>query len=309
MERKKISMSIRIGHSSIDENFKIAGGLAGDQTKKEVCIRPWYEHKNGWDVVLRPRRIDVAEKSASFVEGICRNNYVGYDQGQRNSLYYVAKKVDFQVSQINESCECDCSSLLHCAAIAAGANLDYGNNAETTRTMRKAFLASGDYDELTALKYLSMSRYLRRGDILLAEGSHTAIVLENGSRANGGGNRQYLLEVDGEWGKDTTRKSQIVFATIADGIVSNQLSSCIKYVPNVMTSSWEFHEKKYGKGSLLIAAIQKLVIAEQDGYCGKETVSKMQIYLKERDIYMGKIDGIMGEKTVKAWQIYINMKL
>ena len=30
---------IKIGHASIDENGKITGGKAGDQTGKEVCIR------------------------------------------------------------------------------------------------------------------------------------------------------------------------------------------------------------------------------------------------------------------------------
>ena len=46
-------MSVIIGHSSIDENGKISGGKAGDQTTKEVCTRSFYMHSKGW-VVLRP---------------------------------------------------------------------------------------------------------------------------------------------------------------------------------------------------------------------------------------------------------------
>ena len=32
---------IRLAHASIDENGKVSGGAAGDQTGKEVCIRSW----------------------------------------------------------------------------------------------------------------------------------------------------------------------------------------------------------------------------------------------------------------------------
>ena len=45
-------MSVRIAHASINENGKAHGGLPGDQTGKEVCIRDWY-YKD-WDYVLRP---------------------------------------------------------------------------------------------------------------------------------------------------------------------------------------------------------------------------------------------------------------
>ena len=36
-------MSVMIGHASIDENGKARGGVAGDQTKREVCTRTWYD--------------------------------------------------------------------------------------------------------------------------------------------------------------------------------------------------------------------------------------------------------------------------
>ena len=34
-------MAVKIGHASIDENGKAAGGKAGDQTGREVCVRDW----------------------------------------------------------------------------------------------------------------------------------------------------------------------------------------------------------------------------------------------------------------------------
>lgn len=117
------------------------------------------------------------------------------------------------------------------------------------------------------------------------------------------------LEVDGSWGKDCTRKSQKVLGTSVDGIVSNQPSSNKKYLPNVYTESWEFKSSGYDAGSSLIRAIQKLVGATQDGWCGPDTVKKMQKFLKKKDLYTGEVDGSMGPATVKAWQKYINSRL
>lgn len=172
-------MAVRIGHASIDENGKIQGGKAGDQTQKEVCIRSYYN--KGWNVVLRPKSKTLAEKSARFVEQICANNNVGYDQWNRNTLYAQAIAVNFNGSKILTPCECDCSSLMQVAAIAGGSCLPYGGNAFTTRTMRNAFQASGDYEVLTDDKYLTSDTYLKRGDILIKEGSHTVMVLDDGS--------------------------------------------------------------------------------------------------------------------------------
>ena len=182
-------MAVRIGHASIDENGKINGGKAGDQTGKEVCIRSWYN--KGWNVLLRPKKKTLAETSATFVEHVCKNTNIGYDQWNRNTLYKQVLSVNFDATRITTPCECDCSSLMHVAAIAGGARLIYGDNGLTTRTMRKGFLDSGDYEVLTDSKYLTSDTYLKRGDILVKEGSHTVIVLDNGSAASSSDNSSY----------------------------------------------------------------------------------------------------------------------
>lgn len=171
-------MTVRIGHASIDENGKTTGGSCGDQTGKEVVIRNWYNKP--WNVVLRPKSATLAELSARACEAACANPNVGYDQGGRNTLYAKAKAANFDLSAVGV-CECDCSSLMHVCAIAGGANLTYGSNGYTTRTMVKAFVASGDYEKLTDSKYLDSDKYLKRGDILVKEGGHTVMVLDNGS--------------------------------------------------------------------------------------------------------------------------------
>jgi hypothetical protein len=173
-------MAVKIGHASIDENGKAAGGTAGDQSGKEVVIRNWY-NKN-WNVLLRPTRAVLADKSAQACEDACANPNVGYDQYGRNTLHAKAEAVSFDLSRIDSPCECDCSSLMHVCAIAGGANLTYGANGHTTRTMVREFVASGDYIKLTDSKYLTTDKYLQRGDILVKEGSHTVMVLTNGEK-------------------------------------------------------------------------------------------------------------------------------
>lgn len=174
-------MSVKIGHASLDENGKIAGGNAGDSSGKEVCTRDWY--KGNWNVLLRPKNATLAEKSAKACEAACANKKIGYDQYQRNTLYTQAKAKNFDLAKIDAACECDCSSLMHVCAIAGGANLTYGSNGLVASTMAKAFAKSGDYEKLTDSKYLTSDALLRRGDILVRESGHTVMVLENGAKS------------------------------------------------------------------------------------------------------------------------------
>lgn len=177
-------MSVLIGHASIDENGNAARGKGGDQTKKEVCTRNWY--KKSWDVVLRPKTAEMAEKMAKACEAACANEHIGYDQGQRNTLHTEALKVDYDLSKISTDCECDCSSLMCVCAIAGGAPIDklyYYNNMGTTRTIRNYFKSTGMFQVLTDPKYLTSSDYLKRGDVIVNEGSHTIMALTNGPKS------------------------------------------------------------------------------------------------------------------------------
>lgn len=175
-------MAVKIGHASKDENGKINGGKSGDQTGKEVCTRNWYS--GGWTVLLRPKSETVAEKMAKACEAGCANSKIGYDQYQRNTLRTKAETANWNIGKITDACECDCSSFMCVCAEAAGINMSGTyilGNAPTTSTMRKKFKSTGGFDVLTASKYLNGSGYLKRGDILVKEGSHTVMVLSNGS--------------------------------------------------------------------------------------------------------------------------------
>lgn len=176
-------MAVKIGHSSIDENGKARGGTAGDQTAKEVCTRNWYSGR--WTVLLRPKDAAIAEKMAKACEAGCANSKIGYDQYQRNTLRTKAKAAGWDLSKITDACECDCSSFMSVCAEAAGIKMDSAytsGNAPVTSNMRAKFKATGAFEVLTGSKYLTSSDYLKRGDILVKEGSHTIMALSNGTK-------------------------------------------------------------------------------------------------------------------------------
>ena len=176
-------MSVKIGHASGDERGYIHGGAAGDQSATEVCTRGWYNNK--WTVLLRPKDAAVAEKMAKFCEAACANSKIGYDQYQRNTLRTQAKAAGWDASKIKTACETDCSAFMSVCAEAAGVNMNAtytSGNAPTTSTMRAKFKATGAFEVLTDSKYLTGDAYLKRGDILVREGTHTIMVLSNGSK-------------------------------------------------------------------------------------------------------------------------------
>ena len=230
-------MSVRIGHASIDERGKAKGGAAGDQTGKEVCIRTWYSKP--WKVLLRAKDENVAERMAQACEAGCRNDNIGYDQNQRNTLHTQAQKTGYDLSKVGK-CETDCSAFMTVCAIAAGVTaLEYSGNAPTTSTMRAKFTASGAFSALTAAKYLTGTQYLKRGDILLAPGSHTAMVLDTGAAAESGSGKIVTIAdiqrwagstPDGVYGPNTrkaiVRKAQAAIGTAADGIWGTNSRAC-----------------------------------------------------------------------------------
>lgn len=172
-------MATMITHASIDENGKIAGGNAGDQTGKEVCTRTYYN--KGWNVVVRMKLSEMRERVADCMVKAATNNYIGYDQRQRMSLINYARNVSYDPSKITVPCECDCSSLVTLACIYAGIreeSLIVGGNAATTRTLRKRLQATGAVEVFTGKEYTASDKNLVRGDILIKEGSHTAVVTQ-----------------------------------------------------------------------------------------------------------------------------------
>lgn len=174
-------MAVRIGHASKDERGKFTGGLAGDQTGKEVCVRSWYN--GGWKFVARPISSLVAEAIAVSCEAACSNPNCGYDQSGRNTGLQQAQRFNWDLSKVLEPCEFDCSSLVTACIHAAGIHVWDGGNAMTTSTMKRKLEATGAFQILTEDKYLTGPTYIKRGDILCKPNSHVVIVLDNGANA------------------------------------------------------------------------------------------------------------------------------
>lgn len=175
-------MNVLIAHASIDENKKIKGGKAGDQTGKEVCIREWYNRP--FNVVIRFKDPVKAEKVAQDMEWAAANDNIGYDQNQRNTLLNEARKVNFNLSKIKVKCETDCSGLVTVCCIYAGipeSALTYKGNCATTRTLKQWLLQTGEVEVFTSPMYTSKPNKLKRGDILLSEGHHVVVVVKGGS--------------------------------------------------------------------------------------------------------------------------------
>ena len=170
---------VMISHASIDERGNIVGGKSGDQTGKEVCTRPYYS--KGWNVVVRMKTPAMREKVADCMVKAVDNNYIGYNQARRMTLINYARNVGYDPSKVTTPCDCDCSSLVTLACIYAGireASLIVGGNAATTSTLRKRLQATGAVDVFTSKDYTASDSKLIRGDILIKEGSHTAVVTQ-----------------------------------------------------------------------------------------------------------------------------------
>ena len=170
-------MSVKLASASIDENGKAMGGKAGDQTGREVKTQNYYDHSKGWRV-FRPIDREVAERIAYDAEAAARNNKIGYDQGQRQTLYNAAEKVGFDCAKVTTPCETDCSALVRVCLAYAGINVPAGFRTSNEGTY---LLSSGQFVELTGAKYTKGGEYLRRGDILCTKTQgHTVVVISNG---------------------------------------------------------------------------------------------------------------------------------
>ena len=130
---------------------------------------------HAWTAVLRAKDPAVREKIAQYGEEAARYN-VPYSQNKRNTGWRNYKST----GKFNGG-YFDCSSLASAAAQRAGVDLglDSGRNAPTTRTMVKEFGSTGKFDVLTSI--VGNTANWMRGDIPVAAGDHTVIILEDGA--------------------------------------------------------------------------------------------------------------------------------
>lgn len=264
-------MSVKIGHAIMDERSQSHGGKAGDQTGKEVVTRNWYLNNKGWRL-LRHKNFYYANRIAEAMEHACKNNHIGYDQYQRDTLLTAAAIVGYDPGAVTVDCECDCSALVRvCIAYAYGRDVcgEWKGDAKfTTATMCEFLLNSGDFIEKSA-KEAKTDKYVRRGDILCTPiQGHTVVVLDDGPKA--------VYEMD-EIGYDNCP-----FTKPATTISRKKNSSGepVKWI------QWHINKVQPGDPPLKI-----------DGSFGAKTEAAVKAFQKYAGI---KVDGIVGPITCNA---------
>ena len=175
-----------ISNSGSDENKSYTGGKAGDQTGKEWQLKPWYSRP--WSVVLRFPDQAVALTIAKLGIAAALNDLIGYDQAQRTTYWKQLQAAGYDPSKITVACEEDCTAGVSANVKAAG--FIHGIKALqdvsicSSRNM-KSVLTKAGFKALTDSKYLTGTKYLLPGDILLYENHHAATNVTCGSAVRG----------------------------------------------------------------------------------------------------------------------------
>lgn len=266
-------MAKYIAHASLDENGKISGGITGDNTGNEICIRTWYNKP--WNYVFRIMDEKVRIQFANNMIDIARNNAVGYDQGQRNSLLTQAEKVNFDFTKITVKCECDCSSMVTIALLGAiyvvlgsaayqkaKAVLVAGGNCATTSTMRSRFakMTVVEIKAYNSSSYIATTDNAVYGDIYNREGSHVVAYIDDGNKKSF--TRDYLMK--GDEGKEVKEMQTML---IAVGY------SCGSYGA----------DGDFGEGTdKALRAFQKDYKLTVDGCYGSKSKAKLESVYKEK---------------------------
>ena len=223
-----------IGSARIDENGRISGGRAGDQTGAEVAIEDYYKSSKGWRA-FRAKDAVKQRGLAHAMRDACQNPNIGYDQSERNTLFREAEKKLFNIALVSTPCECDCSSLVRVCCAFVGIGLEDFSTANEADVL----LSSGYFDEIKFTQ--TTGKGLNAGDILVTKTKgHTVIVvstddeepvepvvegdgmktIKRGSRGGDVATAQSLLiskfsiscgdcGVDGDFGADTERATRV----------------------------------------------------------------------------------------------------
>ena len=281
-------MAVRIGHASIDERRKTKGGSAGDNNGREVYIKNRYIHPKKW-VVLRCKDAKKRDKIAEAMEKACKNNDIGYDQYQRDTLFNNVKDKGFDPSKTTKKVETDCSALVRvCIAYAYGK--DIAGNIRTV-TEPSTLVKTGEFEKLTSDKYCKSSDYLERGMILCTPVSgHTVVVLDDGPKA-----KATTIKPEGDRILEWQR------AAIADGFAFPKYGAdgswgaeCENVAEKAIVKMRISNRKNVYKFPNLTKIVQKAVGVSIDGECGPKTDKAIIEYQQKNGL---KADGEVGVKT------------
>lgn len=194
-------MATYFAQASIDENGKIAGGIAGNQNGKELnTCNVYYSPSKPWLFSVVPLNEEVrAEINRQSKAGV-KNPYIGYDQYQRNTILIQAKKVGWDLSKITVACECDCSSFLAAVMICAvykvlgqaAGDMVYnalyaGSNLPATGNFKSKLASLGAYFTTGYASYMAGYGLIRDGHaVCVVDSLVTAGKLSSGAASTSG---------------------------------------------------------------------------------------------------------------------------
>lgn len=168
-----------IGHACANEKNTLTDGVAGDQTKGEVCFSNW-SASYGWLYVIRAKDSDKRLKIAQAMIDTVNNNNIGYDtkQPDRYTAWDKAEANGHNIKGINSKCETTCSQAVSMCMRASGISKEYARRHYDIATMTKYILECPDFKVYNASSYTKSSENLQVGDILLSS-HHTAVVVKS----------------------------------------------------------------------------------------------------------------------------------
>ena len=172
--------TVTLAHAVCDERGQKSGGILGNQTANlyhtvgELRFSEWYlSGGKSWDYVIRAKKKSQRVAIAAAAMAAVRNNFIGYDQTFRASLYDACKP-QFFPGDVKTNCACDCSSLVTVCCNYAKIPL---LRDTYTGNLKERCEAVGMFKIYKAKKYVSWYEDLEDGDILLRVGHHAAIVV------------------------------------------------------------------------------------------------------------------------------------
>ncbi len=142
--------------------------IKGDQNGKEVLIQ---KNTLTWTYIGRFKDPLKASKAARCGEQGAKNNHIGYGVNDYTSLYYEAKKVKWDLSQVKKNVNTVCSAFASVCINASGVKITKDLNGYSPNVKDKL----KETGEFTILNYDKSK--VQRGDILIRYKIHVGIAL------------------------------------------------------------------------------------------------------------------------------------
>lgn len=160
--------------ASISENGTV-NGKKGDQTGKELRVGDYYNF--GQTKLIRFTNETVRKEIGVIAKTICKSDFCGYSQADRESLFNTCKKYGWSWTKIKKAitngtipkCNCDCSSLASTVI-----NVAYGRQVVpccTTATIGSNVVKSG----IGHIYSIAKIGGFKKGDMPFKEHKHIII--------------------------------------------------------------------------------------------------------------------------------------